>query len=226
MDKVGSELNNILVFWQNNAPDNQYGGFVGRIDHFGAIVPKASKGIILNTRILWAFSAASNHFKDNRFQDECERAYGYLKDNFKDKDYGGVYWQLDYLGKPTIQRKQVYAQAFAIYALAEYYKYCQREEALHWAMELFQLLENHAIDRQFEGYTEAFAENWNAIEDVRLSEKEPNTPKTMNTHLHVLEAYTTLYEVNQDPKVHHALENLIRLFLDKFAATNLSLIHI
>ena len=139
IDSVRSELNNILAFWQQNAPDDSHGGSVGRIDHFGNVVPQASKGVILNTRILWAFSAASNHFKDNRFQDECERAYGYLKTHFKDAEYGGVYWELDYSGRPTDRRKQVYAQSFTIYALAEYYKYCRKPEVLDWAMELFQL---------------------------------------------------------------------------------------
>lgn len=217
---VRSELNNILTYWQKNAPDKEYGGFVGSIDHFGKTVPKSPKGIILNTRILWAFSAACNHFEDDRFQAECERASNYLKDNFKDADYGGVYWELDYSGQSTNRRKQVYAQAFAIYALAEYYKYRRKPEVLDWAMELFQLLETHAFDREYEGYTEAFAENWDVIEDMRLSEKDLNAPKTMNTHLHILEAYTTLYEVTPDSTVRQALENLIRLFLDKFATTN------
>lgn len=102
----------------------------------------------------------------------------------------------------------------------EYYKYCQIAEVLDWAMELFQLVETYAFDLEFEGYTEAFAENWDAIDDMRLSEKDLNAPKTMNTHLHILEAYTTLYEVNPKTEVRQALENLIRLFLDKFASAN------
>lgn len=220
MDSVRAELSNILGYWQKNAPDKENGGFVGRIDHFGTVIPKSPKGIILNTRILWSFSAASNYFDDNRFQGECERAYGYLKDNFKDKENGGVYWELDYSGQPTNRRKQVYAQAFTIYALAEYYTYCQKAEVLAWAMDLFHLLETRALDSEHGGYTEAFAENFAEIEDMRLSEKDLNAPKTMNTHLHILEAYSTLYEANPDSRVLQALKNLIRLFLDKFAAEN------
>lgn len=219
-DNVGSELNNILAYWQKNAPDKKYGGFVGRIDHFGVTIPKAPKGIILNTRILWSFAAASNHFQDDRYHDECELSYSYLKDYFKDTEQGGVFWELDYSGQPTNRRKQVYAQAFTIYALAEYYKYCNKSEVLDWAIKIFQLIETHALDTEYEGYTEAFAENWETIEDMRLSEKDLNAPKTMNTHLHILEAYTTLYEVNPDSHVRNALTNLIRLFLDKFASAN------
>lgn len=220
VNRVSSELNNILTFWQKNAIDIKHGGFVGRIDHYGKIKPESPKGIILNTRILWSFAAASNHFQDDRFQIECERSYLYLRDYFKDTGQKGVFWEVDYLGNPTNTRKQVYAQAFTIYALAEYYKYCKKTEVLDWAMELFQLVETHALDLELDGYTEAFAKNWTAIEDMRLSEKDLNTPKTMNTHLHILEAYTTLYEVNQDRKVHDALKNLIQLFLDKFASVN------
>lgn len=220
LTSVQIELATILEFWQRNAPDTVNGGYIGRINHFGEKIPEASKAIILNSRILWTFSAAANHFGGNRYEKECERSYGYLKNYFKDAKNGGVFWEVDYLGNPTNTRKQVYAQAFTIYALAEYYKVCKKQEVLDWALELFALIEGHALDTAFEGYTEAFAENWDVIEDVRLSDKEPNTPKTMNTHLHILEAYTTLYEVVKDANVHHALENLIRLFLDKFASEN------
>ncbi|SDE14749.1 mannobiose 2-epimerase [Pricia antarctica] len=218
--KVKAELNNILDYWQKNAPDTEHGGFLGRIDHFGKTIPESPKGIILNTRILWAFSAASNYFADDRYKSECERAYSYVMNHFKDTSQGGVFWELDYLGNPVNRRKQVYAQAFTIYALAEYYKYGGQQEVLSWAMELFQLVETHALDLNLEGYIEAFAENWDAIEDMRLSEKDLNAPKTMNTHLHILEAYTTLYEVKSDIEVGKALENLIHLFLEKFASKN------
>lgn len=220
INSVRSELNNILSYWQQNAPDKEYGGFLGRIDHFGKTIPGSPKGIILNTRILWAFSAASNHFGDDRYQNECERSYHYLKDYFKDTSDGGVHWEVDYQGRPTNRKKQVYAHAFTIYALSEYYKFCQKTEVLDWAMELFKLLETHAFDLDFNGYTEAFSENWEPIEDMRLSEKDLNAPKTMNTHLHILEAYTTLFEVRPSDELRSPLINLIHLFLEKFASKN------
>ena len=209
------ELKNILDFWQNKTLDTEHGGFVGRIDHFNNVIDESPKGIILNTRILWTFSRANNFYKDSRYDKECLRAFEYLYDHFDDKTSGGVYWEVDFTGKPTNRRKQVYAQAFCIYALSEYYKYSKNSKALIWAMELYNLLEEKAYDNEFDGYIEAFNENWGAIQDLRLSEKDLNAPKTTNTILHILEAYTTLYEITGDDQVEQGLKRLITLFLGR-----------
>ncbi|WP_424273018.1 AGE family epimerase/isomerase, partial [Eudoraea sp.] len=184
------ELENILNFWQLNTIDSSYGGFYGRRDHFNKLIPKAEKGIILNTRILWSFSAAGNFYGNTQYLEICKRAFSYLKDKFKDEEYGGVYWMVDYKGSPSITRKQTYAQAFTIYSLSEYYKYSLNRVALDWAMEIFYQLEKVALDVNLGGYIESFKRDWKPIEDMRLSEKDLNASKTMNTHLHILEAYT------------------------------------
>lgn len=209
------ELENILDYWQQNTLDDVNGGFYGRIDHNNTIDTSHSKGIILNTRILWTFSRANNFYGDDRYASECQRAFGYLWDHFRDAEHSGVFWEVDFKGNPTNKRKQIYAQAFCTYALAEYYKFSKNEEALNWAMELFSLIEEKAYDNELGGYLEAFGEHWEAIEDVRLSEKDLNSPKTTNTHLHILEAYTTLFEVTHDTQVKSALERLMQLFDDK-----------
>ena len=208
------ELKKILDFWQNKTLDTEHDGFVGRIDHNNNVIEDSPKGIILNTRILWAFSRANNFYGDSRYDKECLRAFEYLYDHFDDKTSGGVYWEVDYKGIPINRRKQVYAQAFCIYALSEYYKYSKNAKALIWALELYNLLEEKAFDKEFDGYIEAFDENWKSIQDLRLSEKDLNAPKTTNTILHILEAYTTLYEITGDDQVEHALKRLITLFLD------------
>jgi mannobiose 2-epimerase len=209
------ELKKILDFWQNNTLDSKNGGFVGRIDHNNNVIDEAPKGIILNTRILWTFSRANNYYKDARYAKECQRAFEYLYEHFDDKTNGGVFWEVDHTGKPTNRRKQSYAQAFCIYALSEYYKYSKNSKALIWAMQLFNLLEEKAYDIEYGGYIEAFDENWQNIEDLRLSEKDLNAPKTTNTILHILEAYTALYEITADAQVEHSLKRLISLFLDR-----------
>ncbi len=217
-NSVKFELANILNYWTKNSIDQKYGGFVGRINHFNEIVEKSPKGIILNSRILWTFSAASNHYQNNNYATKCNRAYNYLRDYFRDITYGGVYWEVNYLGKPLQNRKQTYAQAFTIYALSEYYKYSKNEEALSWAFELFEVLEQNTKDQKLGGYIEAFDQDWSPIEDMRLSYKDLNAPKTMNTHLHILEAYTTLFEVSNNDKVGNALKELINLFLENFVS--------
>jgi mannobiose 2-epimerase len=218
--ELNSELQNILDYWEKNTPDHKYGGFVGKIDHYNNIVHGSSKGIILNTRILWAFAAASRHLKVKYYNSVCSRAYNYLIAFFFDTEYDGVFWELDYNGIPINRRKQVYAQAFAIYALSEYYHYSKNKEAKNEAVKLFYLLEKYAKDKKQRGYTEAFKEDWSPIKDMRLSTKDMNASKTMNTHLHVLEAYTSLLKLYDDKNLRHSLKELVDLFLDTFLNSN------
>lgn len=214
--ELNSELNNILNYWAKNTIDYKHGGFVGKINHYNQVVPQASKGIILNTRILWSFSAASNHLKTNNYKVICNRAFHYLETYFNDETYKGVFWELDYKGNPINKRKQVYAQAFTIYALSEYYLFTKNEEAKNWAIEIFNLLEKHAKDDVNIGYFEAFNEDWSSIEDMRLSDKDMNASKTMNTHLHVLEAYTTLLKIYDNEQLRNSLKILVEVFFEKF----------
>lgn len=215
-DSLQIELKNILSYWEDNTIDNLHGGFIGHIDYPDIKQHKMNKGIILNSRILWSFSAAANHYKNDKYAAICKRSYNYLKQYFNDEIFGGVFWEVDYLGTPTNKRKQVYAQAFTIYALSEYYLFSKDEEVKNWAITLFNLIEEKSFDRKDNGYIEAFAENWDAIEDMRLSEKDENYAKTMNTHLHILEAYTAFYKIHPEKQVKDALINLITLFTDKF----------
>ncbi|WP_117881610.1 AGE family epimerase/isomerase [Aureibaculum luteum] len=219
-NELNIELINVLNYWSLNTLDHNHGGFLGKINHFNVVVPKASKGIILNTRILWSFSAASNHLKTNEYRSICDRAYTYLKSYFKDSNHKGVFWELDYKGNPIDTRKQVYAQAFTIYALSEYYMFTENEEAKIWALEIFNLLEEYAKDDVNVGYFEAFNETWSPIQDMRLSEKDMNASKTMNTHLHILEAYTALLKICDNGELKASLKHLIEIFFEKFLNSN------
>lgn len=218
--ELHEELINILSYWEKFALDKEHGGFVGRVQNDNTVVPEASKGIILNTRILWSFSAASNYLQSTAYIEICNRAYLYLKNHFKDIKNKGVFWELDFKGNPVNKRKQVYAQAFCIYALSEYYILTNSKEAKDWAIEIFELLENHAHDHNKKGFIEAFDENWYDIEDMRLSDKDMNAAKTMNTHLHVLEAYTTLYKIYPNQKLKESLTELAELFCTTFLNKN------
>lgn len=215
-DSLVKELENILHYWSTNTLDEIYGGFVGQRDHDNNLVIDANKGIILNSRILWSFSAACNKLKSDKYKDICILSYQYLKTFFKDQEFGGVYWELDAQGKPVNTRKQIYAQAFMIYALSEYYLFSKDKEALKWAIEIYNLIEKHAKDPVNGGYIEAFQQDWTPIADMRLSEKDSNEAKTMNTHLHILEAYTNLLKVAANESLKNNLMALTQLFLDKF----------
>ncbi len=193
---------NILRFWQERMVDYQQGGFYGRIDGYNVLHPDAEKGTVLNARILWTFSAAARVLHNTPYRILAARAYDYLVQRFIDREQGGVYWSLNADGTPLDTKKQTYAIAFAIYGLAEYYRATQDPEALNAAIRLFEDLETHAykcenaeMGKCGNGYVEALTRDWQPIADMRLSEKDENGVFTMNTHLHVLEAYTNLYRV-------------------------------
>ena len=193
---------NILSFWQERMVDYRQGGFYGRIDGYNVLHPDAEKGAVLNARILWTFSAAARVLNNTPYRILAARAYDYLMQRFMDREQGGVYWSLNADGTPLDTKKQTYAIAFAIYGLAEYVRLTNNQEALNAAIRLFEDLEAHAYKFENEkmskcknGYVEALTRDWQPIADMRLSEKDENGVFTMNTHLHVLEAYTNLYRV-------------------------------
>lgn len=210
------ELQNILSWWSSRMIDLENGGFYGLVDGHGKLHLQAGKGVILNTRILWTFSAAARQTGSEEYRAVAERAFHYLLEYFWDEKNSGVYWMLDFRGQPVQPKKQVYAQAFAIYALSEFFLLTRQTEALERARELFQLIEQNSRDTAKGGYFEAFARDWSPLEDLRLSDKDANEAKTMNTHLHILEAYTTLLQTGPNEKVWEALKSLIVLFLEKF----------
>lgn len=212
-DEMKSDLvDNILPYWINKMTDEIYGGFFGQMTGEENLISKADKGGILNARILWTFSAAYNDLNDKLYLQVAHRAYDYMIQHFFDEINGGTYWSLQFDGQPKDTKKQIYSQAFFIYALTEYYKASKIEQSLHKAIELYQLIEKHSFDKTRNGYMEAFSQKWHLLEDLRLSEKDANENKTMNTHLHILEAYTNLYQVWKDKTLETQLENLIELF--------------
>lgn len=207
------ELHTIADWWLAHAVDHQYGGFYGEVDVDGQARARAPKSIILNTRILWFFSEAARVTGEPRYRDAAQRAYDYLCQHFVDREHGGVYWDVDAAGAVCSDKKQVYAQGFAIYALCAYYQLSGEDTAKTLALSLFTRVEAHARDTDRGGYIEALSCDWGALEDVRLSDKDLNYPKSMNTHLHILEAYTSLYGITQQADVSSALRHSINVFV-------------
>ena len=208
-------LDNILPFWMNKMVDPVNGGFYGRITGREKLMPEAEKGAILNARILWTFSAAYRLFGKPEYLETATRAKRYLIDHFYDPEYGGVYWSVNYKGEPLDTKKQIYALGFAVYGLSEFHRATGDEEALEYAIRLFESIEAHSFDEKKNGYCEALTREWGEMADMRLSEKDENERKTMNTHLHILEPYANLYRVWKDERLEKQLRNLIELFTTK-----------
>jgi mannobiose 2-epimerase len=185
--------NNILSFWLDKMQDKENGGFYGQMTGEGELVKTADKGGILNARILWSFSAAYRVLHKPEYLEAATRAKEYILDHFLDTEFGGTYWSLDYLGQPKDTKKQFYAIGFMIYGLSEYARATGDREALDYAIQLYECIEEHSLDRENNGYIEACTREWGEIADMRLSELDANFPKSQNTHLHIIEPYTNLY---------------------------------
>jgi mannobiose 2-epimerase len=205
----------ILQFWQDHAIDHEFGGFYGEVNRRGEAVGTTPKGVVLNARILWTFSSAYNFLKDEAYLLLAHRAYHYLIEYFWDKKHGGLFWSLNHKGDLLDGRKQIYAQGFGIYGLSEYYKATQNKQSLDYAIELYHLIEKHSADPIHGGYLEALSREWEPKADMRLSAKDANEPKSMNTHLHIIEPYSNLFRVWPQPDLGQKIEALLRVFLDK-----------
>ena len=204
---------NILPFWENYTPDPN-GGFYGTVLNDGTPVLEAPKGCVLIARILWTFSNAYMHFKNEAYLKLANRAQEYFLAHFIDKEFGGTYWTVDADGTPLDDQKQTYAIAFAIYGLAAHFQATQNQESLQQAIELYQILEEKTFDPVNGGYIESFKRNWEKPERYGYDGKGEAT-KTMNTHLHVLEAYSQLYKVWPDSGLKSQLERLVNVFQEK-----------
>ncbi|WP_054113852.1 AGE family epimerase/isomerase [Marinagarivorans algicola] len=220
--EIEAHLKTLSQWWlEHTLTDDKY-TFVGEVSHDGIANPKANKGIILTTRMLWFFSESAKTYQhiDAVHSQKLEAAatvlFQFICQHFIDKEYGGVFWELDCYGKLINGRKQVYAQSFAVYAFAAYYTLTHNSAALEQAMVLFSLIEQHSLDTIHGGYHEALSQTWGPLEDLRLSNKDLNSAKTMNTHLHVLEAYTGLFSAHKNSALKIALTRLLACYVDRF----------
>ena len=204
----------ILPFWMDRMQDPA-GGFYGQMDGSGRLMPDAPRGGILCARILWTFSAAYRVLGRPEYLDAARNAFSQIRDRFFDRQFGGIYWSLNADGTPLDTKKQFYAIAFAVYGCAEYFRATGEEEALELAIKLWRSIEDHSLDVEKGGYIEACARDWQPIADMRLSEKDRNDAKTMNTHLHILEGYTGLYRVWKDETLRRRLVELCEIFMEK-----------
>lgn len=205
-------LNDIIPFWKN-LRDDEFGGYYGYMDYDLKVDKRAVKGCILNSRITWFFANAYTLLKDESLLEEAKHGFAFMKEHCMDKENGGIFWSMKYDGTPEDTTKHTYNQAFSIYALSSYYEATHDEEALAMAKELFHIIETKCTDEI--GYKEAFDKEFHEVENDKLSENGVIAEKTMNTLLHVFEAYTELYRVAKLPEVKERLEWIMDTFADK-----------
>jgi mannobiose 2-epimerase len=217
--ELSAELENILKYWSEHTLDNENGGFVGQIDFNDHIIANSEKGSVLNARILWTFSSAYKVTKNEDHKKIARRAFEFVSDYFYDPEFGGLFWSInaDKTSKDT--KNQIYALAFAIYGLSEYYAISKDEKALTIAINLYLKIQKHSYDPINKGYLEAFTRYWQPIDDLRLSDKDANEKKTMNTHLHIVEAYANLFKVWKNKALQKDIVELLQTIEKHFINT-------
>ena len=237
-NSISNELfQNILPYWDKYSKDEKNTGFFGKIDNDNVQDAECQRSIVMTSRFLWTYSAVARFTKDAKYLAMADFAYKVIIEKYFDKENDGVYWSIMPDGTPKVEKKQIYGQAFCCYGLSEYAAAVQElkkdEElaatAMNKALDIYNLLENHALDKENGGYIEARAKDWSKTNDMILSPKDMNCPKSMNTNLHVMEAYTNLYRtlpvVFADSKsiqseVGQSLANLITVTQEKILQKN------
>lgn len=217
--ELTTELDSILEYWSKFSIDIQNEGFIGQIDYKEQPHFQSEKGSVLNARILWTFSAAYQLTKKEEHKNIAKRAFDYIVTHFYDPKFGGVFWSLHFDGTPKDTKNQIYALAFVIYGMSEYYAVSSDPKALEIAINLYHKIQEHSYDKINKGYLEAFTRDWKEIDDLRLSDKDANEKKTMNTHLHIVEAYANLYKVWKDQKLRETIIELLETIETYFINT-------
>ncbi|RED23810.1 mannobiose 2-epimerase [Flavobacterium cutihirudinis] len=217
--ELSAELDAILKYWSKHTLDNQNGGFIGQIDFNEQIIANSEKGAVLNARILWSFSASYQITKNEEHKELAKRAFEFLSKYFYDTEFGGLFWSINIDKTSKDTKNQIYALAFAIYGLSEYYAISKDEKALEIAFNLYLKIQENSFDPENKGYFEAFTRDWQPIEDLRLSEKDANEKKTMNTHLHIVEAYANLFKVWKDKTLQKDIIELLKTINEHFINT-------
>ncbi len=206
-NEVTKTLEEVLKFWSTKVIDKENGGFYGALDFYGNPLPENTKGIILNARLLWSFAKASNYLETDTYTFVINKVYEYLKSFFKDKTYGGIYWEVSYKGELLNSEKKSIAQAYTLLALSETYIFSKKEEIKNWSINLYEFIEANFYNTESNYYYDSLTRELGVL---------GSESKSLGTHLHILEAYTSLYKTYKNEKLKERIENLLTILTEKF----------
>ncbi len=217
--------NDLLDAWYPVSLDTIYGGFLSDFTYSWESRGSQNKMLVTQTRHIWTASEAAMLYKEDQYRKIAEHGFCFLKDKMWDKEYGGFYTQLDRKGNNTGSEfgnyKIAYGNAFAIYALAAYYRMSGDTSALNLARKTFMWLNRHSYDPEFKGYFNILNRDGSLPSVAGDDESRPRTYyldktdwKDQNTSIHLLEAFTELYKISPDSLMHKHLSEMLELVRD------------
>jgi mannobiose 2-epimerase len=205
---------NIASFWYSRSLDRTNGGYTMNFGPDGRLQGDGTKMIVSQARTVWLFSrlARAGYGRD-RYLEAADIGYRFLREKMWDSKNGGFYWEVDATGDKKLKpRKHLYGQAFALYAMSEFYLASGRKDVLDFSVKFFNLLEAKSHDKTYGGYVEFFNEDWTPVPEGESSYMSADADlKLMNTHLHLLEAMTTFYRASNLPVARERLLELINI---------------
>jgi mannobiose 2-epimerase len=212
-DEIVSYLNNgLLPFWISRTVDTQYGGFLTHFDEFGNDSGEDEKSLIAQSRSVFTYSSAHRAgYGGGKLAEMARHGVDFMLNKMWDAEYGGFYWMMNRKGEVVIDEKIVYGHSFAIYSLSEYTLATGDPRGREYAEKVFDLLQKHAVDTHFGGYWEMFHRNW----DLKGAGSAGGDRKTLDAHMHLMEAFTTLYECTGEQVHRRKLLEAIELLTKK-----------
>jgi cellobiose epimerase len=210
-------LRNLLPFWEPRAIDVRDGGYCLNHDARGRYCGPAQKSLVAQARTLWFFSriARSAYGREVHLR-AARHGFDFLVRHMWDDAYGGFYWRTNSSGQVAVASgKHLYGQAFALFSLSEYAVASGRSEPGDLAEQLFLILDDHAWDHAYGGYREFLARDWSVPTDRCGYLGHSPAVKSMNTHLHMLEALTRYASISSNTVARKRLGELCAIISAK-----------
>jgi mannose 2-epimerase len=202
----------LLPFWLTRCKDDQYGGFITHFDKDGRDTDEDQKSLISQARSVYSMSSAHRMgYGDGQCAEYARHGVDFLINKMWDREHGGFFWTMDRKGGVQIDKKILYGLSFAIYSLSEYTMATQDPRGLEYAEKTFDLVHRHAVDAMYGGYFEMFDRNW------ELCGPGPGggDRKTLDFHMHWMEALTSLYECSRKSVHKRRLKEVIELLVKR-----------
>ena len=224
LGEVESHLENeLLPFWASRSKDEQNGGFITHFDQYGKDSGEDEKSLVAQARLVYSFSSAHRAgYGDGLYADLAAHGLDFLLNKMWDDEFGGFFWMTDRAGHVKIDRKILYGQSFAIYALSEYALATGDARGREYAEKTYSLVHRHCPDETNGGYLEMFDRGWN----LAGPGSEGGDRKTFDVHMHLMEAFTNLYKCTGDAdhreKLLAIIETIGRRFLHLEYGTGIS----